>query len=146
MLTDQDTGDEQALPAPPRECPISSWLAPALRAHADGLASMYGGPIWMVGSALQLEDPGDVDLRCVLEEHDWRRLFGGLDQHGQEKERTRLRRYREELKQSRRLARGFRYRFDFQFQSRAAFKAKHGPRVRIDAVPDYVFAAGLGDP
>ena len=145
-MTDHDAGDEHAAAPPPGPQPLGAWLAHALRHQADALASMYGGPIYMVGSALQLEDPGDVDLRCVLEEHDWRRLFGGLDQHGQEKERTRLRRYREELKQSRRLARGFRYRFDFQFQARATFAAKHGPRVRIDAVPDYVFAAGLGDP
>lgn len=145
MLTDQDTGDEQAAPAPPpREYPIASWLAPALRAHADGLASMYGGPIWMVGSALHLPDPGDIDLRCVLGDDDWRRLFGRSDDNG-EKERTIHRRYREELKQSRRLARGFHYRFDFQFQGAAAFETKHGPRVRVDSLSDYVLGAGLGD-
>ena len=146
MLTDHDAGDEHAAPPPPGPYPLGSWLATALRLQANALASIYGGPIYMVGSALRLEDPGDVDLRCVLEEHDWRRLFGGLDQHGREKERTTMRRYREELKQSRRLARSFRYRFDFQFQARATFEAKHGPRVRVDTLPDDVLAAGLGNP
>lgn len=123
--------------------PLGSWLAGALRHQANGLASMFGGPIWMVGSALRLVDPGDVDLRCVIGDHDWRRLFGLTDKLNGE--RTRMRRYREELKQSRRLARGFGYRFDFQFQSAETFAAKHGPRVRVDTVPDEVFTAGMGD-
>lgn len=138
-----DPGDEHAPPPPAGPVPLGAWLAGALRNQADALASMYGGPVYLVGSALHLADPGDVDLRCVLEEHDWRRLFGRADPLNAE--RARMRRYREELKQSRRLARAFHYRFDFQFQTVAAFDAKHGPRVRVDALPAYVFEAGLGE-
>ena len=141
---DHDAGDEHAPPPQEeREAPLGSWLAGALRNQANGLATMFGGPIYLVGSALRLADPGDVDLWCVIGEHDWTRLFGRHTEANAE--RRLMRRYREELKQSRRLERGFHYRFDFQFQTPEQFGDKTGPRVRVDTVPDYVFTAGMGD-
>ena len=53
---------------------------------------------------------------------------------------------REQLKQSRRLGRRFRCNVDFQIQTEEEASRYPGkPRLRLDAIPDEVFAAGLGD-
>lgn len=139
-----DPGDEDPGSPPPRP-PLGSWLSYAMGPMADALASMYGGRIYMVGSALQLVDPGDVDIRCRLSLADYERLFGTFHTE-EDRPKIMARRYREELKQSRRLWKAFKYRFDFQFQTEKVFDSKIGPRVRVDALDDYVFTGGLGDP
>lgn len=133
------------------------WFAMSLSHLATGAAFMYGGPIFLVGSALYEHDPHDFDVRVVLQEHDFRRLFGDRETdeakikrgaRGWSPGRQELRQGREELKQSRRwwAATGQHHRIDFQFQTLETWAAKDGPRLRLDHVPKWGFLAGLTRP
>ena len=100
-------------------------------------------PVYLVGSGLGTfrlwPDYGymhDLDLRCVIRQHDVERLFGKKD--------VLIPMLREQLKQSRRLSRVLYCRVDFQFQtSTSRYEGK--PRERIDTMPDELFDAGLND-
>lgn len=37
------------------------------RWYANGLATRYGGEVWLVGGALRDEDPRDWDVRVILD-------------------------------------------------------------------------------
>jgi len=128
------------------------------RAQANSMAMAYGGPLYLVGSMLTSEDPGDVDLRLQLAREDMELWFGeDFDAHNLDWSPAKWRRERESLKQSRRLSRRWRgypaRRFDFQFQC-ALFSDFDGlpimreghPSLRLDTVPLSYFAAGRGEP
>lgn len=128
------------------------------RGNANSLAMAYGGPLYLVGSVLTSLEPGDVDLRLMLERADMEALFGGdFESRGSEWSNAKWRLEREQLKQSRRLTRRWRggcpaWRFDFQFQcclnsERTGLPIMHdAPHLRLDTVPLSYFSAGRGDP
>jgi hypothetical protein len=133
-------------------------FAVRFRGNANSLAMTYGGPVYLVGSLLTSPMPGDVDIRITLEREDMDRWFGkSWDEHGFEWTKAKWRLEREQLKQSRRLARRWRgyptTRFDVQFQC-CLFSDADGlpimregkPFLRLDATPLDYFRAGRGDP
>ncbi len=141
-------------------------VARMLLGFGNGLAMLYGGPLYLVGSICTSPTPGDVDLRLCLDRATcvlyWGDDFGGPSW---EAKPGWIARKREELKQSRRLTRTFRGkgglpRFDFQFQC-SLFKGCDDvgngvlgepighdgkPRIRVDTIANEWFAAGMGDP
>lgn len=134
--------------------PAASWFVPVTSHLFTGYAARYGSPIYLVGSALTEEHPCDYDVRVPLREEDMQRLFGDRDGAYDDRMSTitgrQMRRWREELKQSRRLYRALGSRpnmnIDFQFQAREVFDAHTKPRLRLDLFPDAWLDAGLGDP
>lgn len=133
-------------------------FAVRFRSQANNLAMAYGGPLYLVGSMLTSEDPGDCDLRLQLTRDDLEMWFGtDFDKGHIEWSPGKWRLEREQLKQSRRLSRRWRgypcRRFDFQFQS-TLFSDSTGlpimredrPSLRLDTVPLKYFDAGRGDP
>lgn len=145
-------------PLPPHEL-----FAVRFRSAANHLAIAYGGPLFLVGSAITSRAPGDIDLRLCLDRVDMVTLWGeAFDKNDFEWSPGKLLRHREELKQSRRLTRGWgslllhmlgTNRVDFQFQC-GLFSDIDGlpimhegkPNLRLDAIPLDYFAAGRGDP
>lgn len=134
-------------------------FAARFRANANSLAMAYGGRLWLVGSTLTSNDPGDIDLRCVITHEDAELMFGADSGPNQGPDWTpgRWRRAREELKQSRRLTRRWKggahpsyvRRFDFQFvmcSPPEMFEIGDRPRLRLDTAPDEALNAGRGDP
>ena len=72
-----DPGDEHAdLAVDPPPEPASTWIARSMVRLACGYACRLGGPVYLVGSALDVPRPADVDIRVVLADHDLDRLFG----------------------------------------------------------------------
>lgn len=122
----------------------------AFAANADSLAMLYGAHLYLVGSALASEHPGDMDVRVPLSGEDWLRLFGykkpaedGMI-HGPQWWAW----LRECLKVSRRMSRRyeFRWRIDIQFQIDDAFTSHPGPKFRLDKAPEHCLQAGFGEP
>ncbi len=113
---------------------------------ANSLAALYGGPVYLVGSALYKEDPLDIDVRLPLGDADLLRRFGPQgkldDNFTWECDWWR---YYDQLKQSRRLSRHLPFRIDFQFQRLAIFEQHTGDRLRLDSAPEGFFLAGLTD-
>ncbi len=132
------------------------------RGNANHLAIQFGGPLYLVGSALTSLTPGDIDLRLLLDRSDCEAAWGERFDHCDlEWSHGKLARHREELKQSRRLTRRWRggtiagvRRFDFQFQVGLFTDApdRHPvmpekPFLRLDTIPiDILLDAGRGDP
>jgi hypothetical protein len=133
------------------------------RGNANHLAIAYGGPLYLVGSALTSLMPGDIDLRLLLDRADCEAMWGRrFDHGGLEWSAGKLARHREELKQSRRLTRRWKggaipcgvRRFDFQFQSALFTDAEdrhpvmpERPFLRLDTIPMHILLdAGRGDP
>lgn len=159
-----DPGDEHAEPAiaPPDRVAM---FARCYRALFNETAIMFGGPLYLVGSILTSETPGDIDLRLQLDRATcilyWGEKFAGPSW---EAPKGWIARKREELKQSRRLTkvigRGGRGRVDFQFQctlfsgcddlgngiAGRPIMRDGKPHLRVDEIPDHVFVAGRGDP
>lgn len=114
------------------------WFVTAMLAHANGYAALFGGPCFLVGSALAKAEPGDWDVRCVIDSDDMLRLRG-KDGWGV---------LRIQLKQSRRLARELGVNVDFQLQYiKFALQEKYAalPSVRLDGAPMGFFDAGRSD-
>lgn len=139
----------------PRE--VAETFAIRFRGNANSLAMAYGGPLYLVGSVLTSLEPGDIDLRLMLERADMEALFGGdFEPRSLEWSPAKWRLEREQLKQSRRLTRRWRggcpaWRFDFQFQCTLFGAAglpimREAPHLRLDTVPLSYFTAGRGDP
>lgn len=130
---------EVAVAAPP---PYAEFVRRFQR-HANSLAMLFGGPVYLVGGALVATDPRDHDVRVVIDERDRVRRFGprGELANGQWDRATWLLKA-EGLKQSRRLSEHFScYRIDFQIQLDVD-AARYGtaPRFRLDAAPDDLLA------
>jgi hypothetical protein len=133
------------------------------RGNANHLAIAYGGPLYLVGSALTSLTPGDIDLRLLIDRADCEAMWGRRFDHPDlEWSAGKLARHREELKQSRRLTRRWKggafpcgvRRFDFQFKC-ALFTAAEDrhpvmpdkPFLRLDTIPMHILLdAGRGDP
>lgn len=114
---------------------------------ANGMAWYYGAPVWLTGSALYKEHPRDYDIRIILEDHDYHRLFGTDKVVPADKMISPQ--YRnviyEQLKENRKWSKHCDCRLDIQFQTVhtvAAFYALQR-RVRLDTLDDYLFHAGL---
>ncbi len=139
---------KKVAPKPPV---AADWIVHSWSKVACSFAAKYGAPVWLVGSALLVEHPADIDIRVPMQEHDLQRLFGDKggerDQKGHYTQREYLI-WRESLKQSRRWDRqcGGGRRVDFQIQTASVFDTHAGPRVRLDCLPDEFFLAGMGDP
>lgn len=54
----------------------AGWLAARLRPWARQLALRFGRPLWLVGSALELPDPRDVDVRVLLSSAEFEARYG----------------------------------------------------------------------
>ncbi len=138
-------------------------FAARFRGNANYLALAFGGPLYLVGSALTSLTPGDIDLRLLLDRSDCEAMWGEhFDAGGLDWSLGKVARHREELKQSRRLTRRWRggaglggvRRFDFQFQVGLFTDApdRHPvmpdkPFLRLDTIPmDFLLDAGRGDP
>jgi hypothetical protein len=138
-------------------------FAVRFRGNANHLAIGYGGPLYLVGSALTSLVPGDIDLRLLLDRADCEAMWGEhFDRGDLDWSPGKLARHREELKQSRRLTRhwrggaglGYARRFDFQFQVGLFVEGgdRHPvmhdkPFLRLDTIPiDILLDAGRGDP
>jgi hypothetical protein len=111
---------------------------------------LYGGHLYLVGSALTSENPGDMDVRIALRDEDWLRLFGppGCIEEGQTHAKQWWALERECLKVSRRMTRRyqFRWRIDIQFQRDGVLLSHPGPRYQLDKAPDHYLQAGFGEP
>ena len=133
------------------------------RGNANHLAIAYGGPLYLVGSALISLTPGDIDLRLLLDRADCEAMWGRRFDHSDiEWSHGKIARHREELKQSRRLTRrwlggaglGGARRFDFQFQTGLFTDdgdrhpvMPEKPFLRLDTIPLAILLdAGRGDP
>ena len=51
-------------------------LLPSLKCIANQLYGYYGGEVYLVGSALQKENSRDIDIRVIVTQEDFERLFG----------------------------------------------------------------------
>lgn len=139
-------------------------FASIFQGQANGLAMMFGGPLYLVGSMLTSAEPGDIDIRCMLTREDAEAMFGeDAGRVGAEWSPAQFALHREELKQSRRLTRRWGARWQPKHHSRIDFQFQLGlmsdvdglpifgdadarPRLRLDKVPTSYFAAGRGDP
>lgn len=126
------------------------WFILIARGNFDSLASLYGAHLYLVGSSLTSETPGDYDIRIPLSEEDQARLFGKdtTIPEGATASNFHWRKWREELKQSRRLSRRlrFQYRVDIQFTSPEAFAANPKPKLQLDQATEDFLLAGFGEP
>lgn len=142
-----DPGDEHRSPDPAEVPAAIGFSRKALRT-ANAFACRYGGPLYLVGSALREARPGDYDVRLVLGDRDMVRLFGErrlmADRWWDWTEQDH-RRGREQLKQSRRLSRRFNCNVDFQIQTLLEASRYRGPRLRLDTVANAVFEVGWTD-
>ena len=122
----------------------------AFRPNADSLAMLYGGHLYLVGSALTSEHPGDMDVRIAICGEDYLRLFGKKlpPEEGQILSPQRWNEEREALKISRRMSRRyeFRWRIDIQFQLDDVLLSHPGPKYQLDATPEHYLQAGFGEP
>lgn len=122
----------------------------AFAANADSLAMLYGAHLYLVGSALTSEHPGDMDVRIALSEEDWLRLFGHKKptEEGMIHDPQWWAWVRECLKVSRRMSRRYEYRWriDIQFQREGVFASHPGPKFQLDRAPEHCLGAGLGEP
>lgn len=145
---------------------LAETFAHCFKGQANHLAMQFGGPVYLVGSMLTSEAPGDVDLRLAISREDIEALFGtdNVDCHGDWGAAS-FRRCREELKQSRRMTRRWCRtqrtsrawdadlpRIDFQFvivlfdDLNEPIFGVDKPRLRLDSVPSAMFTAGRGEP
>lgn len=147
---------EPQIVAPPTPLERAESFARSFRGWANELAMLYGGPLYLVGSALTIDHPGDYDLRLQLDRETcvlyWGDKFG---EQSWDPSDGWFARKREELKQSRRITKTFGRgwkRFDFQFQCTlfrddgTPLMREGKPVLRLDECPTHLFAAGRGDP
>ena len=66
-MSEHDSGDEQ----PPTPLDRGQAFARCMRGFGNELAAMFGGPLYLVGSMLTSDAPGDIDLRLMLDAN-WR--------------------------------------------------------------------------
>lgn len=162
MTHDPGDEDDAAIGVPMTPLEHARLFALRFRGNANHLAIAYGGPLYLVGSALTSLTPGDIDLRLLLDREDCVAMWGQrFDNSDLEWSAGKLARHREELKQSRRLTRRWKggaglgvRRFDFQFQCGLFTDTedrhpvmREQPFLRLDTVPiGILLDAGRGDP
>lgn len=153
-MTENDPGDEhREPPAPSTPAPwhIATDFSRTAMQMMNHYAVSYGGPVYLVGSALVEPDPYDVDIRCAIGKGDWLRLFGDPQPRpgcaAYDWPTSRLAWGRDRLKQSRRLSRAFLRNIDWQVQRVEELEHSYvgKPRLRLDTIPDAIFLAGLGN-
>lgn len=134
--------------------PAATWIRRSWAKLATSMASRFGSPIYLVGSALVKPSPHDFDIRVPMQEHDLTRMFGPLggpviSTDGMYTERE-LRIWACNLKQSRRWSYNTGGRnIDFQIQTVEKFDsyaASADQRLRLDHFPDELFGVGMGLP
>jgi len=109
--------------------------------NANSLAARYGAPVFLVGGAVRCDEkPRDYDVRVVLGDGEFRRLFGDFnkerDADSQMNSAEILRAY-DCLKQSRIASGRMKCCIDIQIQHESEVEAyKDLPRVRLDGLPD----------
>ncbi len=109
--------------------------------QANSLATKYGGKVWLVGGALREGNPRDYDVRIVIGDQDWLRLFREayetsvcewLPQHWA--------RARDNLKQSRLMSLRMCENVDVQIQHASEVeKYALEMKVRLDSAEDEFF-------
>lgn len=119
---------------------LTGWRGKALRGWANLMASRYGRPVYLTGSALEEPLPRDIDVRVVLSKTEWEARFGRFV----EGYATRLenidadRRWHVEIAKMNRNAAGQTHLpIDFQVQAlpeAAPYLSKR--RERLDDLPD----------
>lgn len=106
--------------------------------QANNIAAHLGSPVWLVGGALRDKDPRDFDVRILIYSfEDWDRLF-----------KNEFSVLYENLKWSRKLSGAYGVNIDYQIQKEEDVRCiyRNKPRLRLDVLPDWVFAAGLAFP
>lgn len=127
---------------------IKDWFVPAFMKQANYYASLYGAPIWFVGSGLRSPNPSDLDIRVVLSDLEFWRMYGRpIDDASHDHEpwdEWRWRRAADNLKRSRRSGVWGGYRIDFQVLTvQEAQMFKDQDKIRLDTAPDWVLSSGL---
>jgi len=137
---------------------MNSGFLKQFRRNANGLALRYGAPVWLVGGALQQEEPRDYDVRMILTIDQLERIYGPcftrtLIEHNGKRVLARTmenlfdfdewewRRGYDGLKVSRIMSRRMFKPVDFQIQTeQEAGSYSSLPRLRLDTAPDWVLA------
>jgi hypothetical protein len=119
------------------------WFPVGFRRVANCLAAYYGGPVYLVGGALQPGKPRDLDIRIVISEPDALRLFGKHNlsvDHLADHCPTCWKQLQEQLRENRLWSQRWHQRFDIQFQTDTeAQRYAHEPRLRLDSAPEWFF-------
>lgn len=127
---------------------VKDWFPDTFRNQANYYASLYGAPIFLVGSSLIKETPRDIDIRVPLSDEELYRLYG----YNREEKLGNLSDWNEwrwkqaadHVKRNRALRRWGGFPIDFQTQTMDEFLAhSHLPSIRLDTAPDYVLKAGI---
>lgn len=59
-------------------------ILPQLVRIANQLYGYYGGPVYLIGSALYNENPRDIDIRVVISVTDFNRIYGNYEKFNEE--------------------------------------------------------------
>ncbi len=123
----------------------------AFQRTADGLAALYGGPVLLVGGALEDVEPRDYDVRVVVAAEELHLRYGRpmgwhfptTEVEADVTQPWEWRQYLDERKQSLRLSRRFRLPIDFQvwddYEEAKAVSISGRTGVRLDAAPARLF-------
>jgi hypothetical protein len=115
--------------------PAAGELASKLAGWATYIAARYSGPVYLVGSALELPNPRDVDIRCVIDDELFIARFGDFKQwyHFSPSINNDFIKYAAEIWDiSREAALQFKINIDFAVQPITVAKEHQKSRMRID--------------
>lgn len=119
------------------------WAAQLLEGWANQLFARYGHPVYLVGSALEQENPRDVDVICVLPDDEFENRFGPwreCERFGPDQTPGSKRWCAEVGKLSREAtAKHPSVNIDFKVRAAGAWwnqREDHKPKLRIDTVED----------
>jgi hypothetical protein len=136
----------------PAELATAGYFPARFRRMINTIAAYYGAPVYLVGSSLTTPDRArDLDVRVILDDLDWERLFGAPffaeASLSYETPPSHWARLRENLRESRQLSAMYRVRIDFQIQHQAEAEKYEvcvppRPRLRLDSAPEGFFEAG----
>ena len=119
------------------------------RRNANSLAARYGAHVLLVGGALEDEGPRDYDVRIVLPDTEFRRLYGAMPYKSRpasalfDFEPWEWLRAYDSLKQSRLMSERMSVPVDLQIQAASETRAYEGkPAVQLDTAPEWVLSAG----
>jgi hypothetical protein len=124
--------------------PRLAHIIPAFRqrlvAEANSLAGLYGAPVFLVGSAIRVDNqiPRDFDLRVPLKDFDFQIRFGGSAGDWEEQGVTgdwqgvRWQWSDDCVHQSKNATMNVHHLCDVQIQPLSYFEKHGGPRIRLD--------------